>query len=165
MKDYFSDINTTNDLAPFKEVAQEHTEYSADLSVSGLYVSEPDVVMEGMELGLNLNAAGGEEMIIPLVTGIVKELGMCVVEYKKCKMHEETERKRINAQLKAVIAQIEAEKEKFMAELERDRIESEKVYKCAEELRDIGIETNDKDLLKYAGNLMLQTYALRRKHT
>ena len=50
---------------------------------------------------------------------ITKETIRCFTEYAKCKEHEETERKRISYALRAIIYQIDAQKETYLKYLDK----------------------------------------------
>lgn len=99
-----------------------------------------------------------EEKIIISVVDITKESIRCFTEYVKCREHEITERKRINATLKAVQYQIDAQKEVYLKELEQNYEERNRLYDMAEKAQEKALELGDKEMLKMCYDLILNIY-------
>ena len=89
---------------------------------------------------------------------ITKESIRCFTEYAKCKEYEETERKRISANLKVVQIQIEAQKEAYLKALEKNFEERNRLYDLAEKAQEKALENGDKDMLQLCYNFILNVY-------
>lgn len=100
-----------------------------------------------------------EAAVIMGVVDITKESIRCFTEYAKCKEHEITERKRINATLKAVKYQIDAQKEVYLQELEKNYEERNRLYDMAEKAQQKALELDDKEMLQLCYNMILNVYS------
>ena len=89
---------------------------------------------------------------------ITKETMRCFTDYAKCKEHEKTERKRILATLKAIELQINSQKEAFLKMLDKHYEERNKLYALAEDVMQKALMENDKELLLYCCNFILNIY-------
>ena len=133
MKDYFSNLPQKFDK--ITDVAKtENTRTVAAVPVS----TNPAMTMELLE--------------------ITKETMRCFTDYAKCKEHEKTERKRILATLKAIELQINSQKEAFLKMLDKHYEERNKLYALAEDVMQKALMENDKELLLYCCNFILNIY-------
>lgn len=82
----------------------------------------------------------------------------CFTDYLKCWQHEKTERKRIMACLEAVKYRIDAQKEVYIAELNKNYAERERLYNLAEKVINKALEHNDQDMLRLTYNFILNVY-------
>lgn len=89
---------------------------------------------------------------------ITKETIRCFTDYAKCTEHEKTERKRILATLKAIELQINSQKEAFLKMLDMHYEERNKLYTLAEDVMQKALMENDKELLIYCCNFILNIY-------
>lgn len=92
------------------------------------------------------------------VADITKESIRCFTEYAKCKEHEKTERKRITAELKAIMYQIDVQKEVYLKSLELAYAERNRLYDSLEKAQEKALETGDKEMLMMCYNLILSIY-------
>jgi len=99
-----------------------------------------------------------EAAIISLAAELVETSLKCFTEYQMCKAREETERKRIAAELKIVLGRIEATKELYKDIIERSFNERQGLYKKALKAVDLALEINDIDMLKASYNFILGVY-------
>lgn len=133
MKDYFSNLPQKFDK--ITDVAKtENTRTVAAVPVS----TNPAMTMELLD--------------------ITKETMRCFTDYAKCKEHEKTERKRILATLKAIELQINSQKEAFLKMLDKHYEERNKLYALAEDVMQKALMENDKELLLYCCNFILNIY-------
>jgi hypothetical protein len=100
-----------------------------------------------------------QAMIVDTVVGIAREAMTAVTDYLKCKQEQITERKRISATLKAVTAQIEANKEMYIKGLEMYYAEINKLYDTANKAVERALENNDMEMLKCTYNFILTVYS------
>lgn len=100
-----------------------------------------------------------EAAVIMGVADITKESIRCFTEYSKCKEQEITERKRINATLKTVKYQIDAQKEVYLHELEKNYEERNRLYDMAEKAQQKALELGDKEMLQLCYNMILNVYS------
>ena len=89
---------------------------------------------------------------------VIKETINCFTDYCKCKEHEKTERKRIVATLKAIEYQINAQKEIYLKELDKQYEERNKLYCMAEKVQEKALSTGDKEMLQLCYNFILNVY-------
>ena len=144
MNDYFSDLSFRNNNESGKsEIIPSNPQ---TLVPERLSASEPMSVTP-------------ETAAIMGVVEITKESIRCFTEYAKCKEHEITERKRINAALKAVKYQIDAQKELYLHELEKNYEERNRLYDIAEEAHKRALEVGDKEMLMASYSFMLDVYS------
>lgn len=138
MKDYFLDLPLHSDVLP-KETSntQDLVSISAR-SNSSLSLSEGAIV-------------GG-------IVEITKEVIQCGTDYFKCTEHEKTERKRIASTLKAIVHQIDAQKEIYLKDLEKKYEERNRLYDIALEIQKRALELEDLEMLKISCNFMLIVY-------
>ena len=137
MKDYFSDLpksyNTTDRVAN----------------------SSPPAPIPGSQASIPLNS---QTAILMSITDITKESIRCFTDYAKCREHEKTERKRIKATLRAIQYQIDAQKEIYLKELDKNYEERNRLYDIAEKTQKKALELNDKEMLQLCFNLILDVY-------
>lgn len=99
-----------------------------------------------------------EAAVIMGVVDITKETIRCFTEYAKCKEHEKTERKRIAATLRAIQYQIDAQKEVYLKELDKNYEERNKLYDMAEKTQEYALRSGDKEMLQICYNFILGVY-------
>lgn len=99
-----------------------------------------------------------DSAIVMGVVDITRESIRCFTEYVKCKEHEKTERKRISASLRAVQYQIDAQKEVYLKELEKNFVERNRLYDMAEKAQEVALELGDKEMLQICYNMILNVY-------
>lgn len=136
MKDYFSDL------------PQKHDTSRAD----GLQQLEPSPQLSMLiPVPPQAAALGG-------VLDITKQAIRCFTEYAKCKEHEKTERERIAATLRSIEYQIDAQKEVYLKEMDKQYEERNKLYDSAEKAHEIALNSGDKEMLKIYYNFILNIY-------
>lgn len=146
MKDYFSDSSEQYSLSVY-EGDNKAVQTTQDSHADQNPIPVPTSV--GSELGAAL---------LMSVPEMIKETIRCFTDYAKCKQHEETERKRITAQLKAIEYQINAQKEVYLKELEIRYEERNRLYSMAEKSQEKALVDGDKEMLKICYNLILNVY-------
>ena len=99
-----------------------------------------------------------EDAILTGLLDITKETIRCFTEYAKCKEHEETERKRISYALRAIIYQIDAQKEAYLKYLDKTYEERNRLYDIAERAQKKALENGDTEMLRICYNFMLNVY-------
>lgn len=99
-----------------------------------------------------------EAAVLMGVIDITKETIRCFTEYAKCKEHEKTERKRIAATLRAIEYQIDAQKEVYLKEMDKQFEERNRLYEMAEKAQEKALDLGDKEMLKICYNLILNVY-------
>ena len=99
-----------------------------------------------------------EEAILMGVLDITKETIRCFTEYAKCKEHEETERKRISYALRAIIYQIDAQKEAYLKFLDKTYEERSRLYDIVERAQKKALENGDTEMLRMCYNFILNVY-------
>lgn len=144
MKDFFSDLPIKN--------SNENRKLNTPMVNSQSHKPENPV---GVSAPIPLTS---ETSIAMGVVDITKESIRCFTEYMKCKEHEITERQRINATLQAVQYQINAQKEVYLNELEKNFEERNRLYDMAEKTQQKALELGDKEMLQLCYNLILNVY-------
>lgn len=96
--------------------------------------------------------------VLMSVVDITKETIHCFTDYAKCKEHEKTERKRITATLKAIEYQIDAQREVYIKELDKQYEERNRLYSMAEKAQEKALSIGDKEMLQLCYNLILNVY-------
>lgn len=99
-----------------------------------------------------------EGTLIMGVMDITKETIRCFTDYAKCKEHEKTERKRIAATLRALEYKIDAQKELYLKELDKQYEERNRLYTMAEKAQEKALNTGDTEMLQLCYNLILNVY-------
>lgn len=102
--------------------------------------------------------ASPEVAVVMGVVDITKESIRCFTDYAKCKEHEKTERKRIAATLRAIQYQIDAQKEVYLKELDKQYEERNRLYDMAEKAQEKALSIGDKEMLQLCYNLILNVY-------
>ena len=82
----------------------------------------------------------------------------CFTDYLECRQHEETERNRIMACLEAVKYRIDAQKEVYIAELNKKYEERNRLYDLAEKVISKAEERNDQEMIRTTYNFILNVY-------
>lgn len=136
MKDYFVDLSKNNEEYSIKN--------SLDISTSN---ATP----------VPISMTSGVDVVVG-VLDLAKESIRCFTEYSKCKEHEITERKKINATLRAIQYQIDAQKEVYLKELERNFEERNRLYDMAEKTQERALALGDIEMLKICYNYILNVY-------
>ena len=138
MKDYFSNLpqsNSAGDNTPAPVPQQAPTP------------TAPAVVPLSPEVAVVMG-----------VVDITRESIRCFTDYAKCREHEKTERKRIAATLRAIQYQIDAQKEVYLKELEKQYEERKRLYDMAEKAQEKALAIGDKEMLQLCYNLILNVY-------
>lgn len=139
MKDYFSDVQPTSLSVNDRENAPVNpTQTAAPIPTS----------LEEIAISGAMNAIGD----------ILKESIRCFTDYAKCKEHEKTERERITATLEAIEYQIDAQKEVYLKELDKQYEERNRLYEAVERAQNVALSIGDKEMLKICLNCMLNIY-------
>lgn len=99
-----------------------------------------------------------EVAIVMDVVDITKETIRCFTDYAKCKEHEKTKRKRIVAILRAIEYQIDAQKEVYLKELDKQYEERNRLYSMAEKIQEKALDIGDNEMLQLCYNLILNVY-------
>lgn len=99
-----------------------------------------------------------ETMIVMGCLDLTKEAINCLTDYAKCREHEKTERKRITEAFKAIKYQIDAQKEVYLAELEKRYEERFKLYDMTLKAQEVALETSDKEMLMMCYDFILEVY-------
>lgn len=99
-----------------------------------------------------------EAIIVTGVLDITKEAMRCFTEYAKCREHEKTERKRIAATLRAIEYQIDAQKQVYLKEMDKQYEERNRLYDMLEKTQEKALELSDKEMLKICYNMILNIY-------
>ena len=136
MKDYFVDLSKNNEKYSMKN--------SLDLSTSNA-TPAPIPMTSGID-------------VVVGVLDLTKESIRCFTEYSKCKEHEITERKKINATLRAIQYQIDAQKEVYLKELDRNFEERNRLYDMAEKTQERALALGDIEMLQTCYNFILNVY-------
>ena len=144
MKDFFADLSIQNNNV------------GAEISTPPSNPQTPAPGNSGIPTPMPVTP---EAAAIMGVVEITKESIRCFTEYAKCKEHEITERKRINAALKAVKYQIDAQKEVYLHELEKNYEERNRLYDMAEIAQQRALELGDKEMLQLCYNMILNVYS------
>lgn len=96
-----------------------------------------------------LNAAEvPEEILVGIVADIAKESIRCFTDYLKCREFEETERRRIAAQLRAINEAINAKKEMFIASLEKNHENIVNAYQLGNKVMESALKTSNMEMVK-----------------
>lgn len=82
----------------------------------------------------------------------------CFTDYLECWQHEKTERKRIMACLEAVKYRMDAQKEAYIAELNNNYAERQRLYDLANKALDKALERDDQEILRLTYNFILNIY-------
>ena len=141
MKDYFSSSGADDALA-------------LDKPVPALLESGP-VHHDSVPLPIPKSP---EAMVIGVVTELIDTSIKCFTEYQMCKQHEETERKRIAAELTATLRRIDDMKKLYKNYIVRSFAEREGLYEKATRSIDLALELNDIEMLKVSYNYILGVY-------
>ena len=144
MKDYFTELT--------KYENNEEKEIDL-LSSKCVLMAQPNE-----DIGMTSMAFDPETAAIMGVVEITKESIRCYTEYLKCKEHEVTERKKINAQLKIMEYQINARKESYLKHLACDHEERMRLFEIAEKAQEVALKVGDLEMLKIACNQLLNVY-------
>lgn len=112
----------------------------------------------GSNSSIELPALTPEVAIINAVSDITTTSIKCFTDYQKCLEHEITERKKIAATLQAIVSQINANKEMFLAQLENDFSERNRLYDLAEKSQEKALELGDKEMLGICYNFIINIY-------
>lgn len=146
MRDFFDDSSfKSNNLVNVKSVSKAEQDYPAQ--------SQPQPIPTPTVMPMSPEAAG-----LFVVADIVKESIVCFTDYMKCREHEITERKRINACLKAVMHQIDANKEVYLKTMEMQFEERKQLYSLANGALELAKKNNDSEMMKLAFNYLLNIY-------
>ena len=108
--------------------------------------------------GSNIPVSSPEGAAIMCAVEITKELTRCYTDYAKCKQHEITERKRITATLKAMQYYIDAQKEIFLVQIEKEYEERNRLYDALALAQKKAMEDNDREMLKDIMYCMIQVF-------
>ncbi|MDD6070375.1 MAG: hypothetical protein PUC12_06090 [Clostridiales bacterium] len=130
-------------------------DYFTDLSIQKEHVQEKESNLVNSATSIPLTA---DAAIVAGTVDITKECIRCFTEYAKCKEHEITERKRISAMLRAVQYQIDAQKEVYLRELEKNYEDRNRLYDMAEKTQQKALELGDKEMLQLCYNFILNVY-------
>lgn len=98
------------------------------------------------------------DLIAMPITDLLGQGMQCFKEYKIAKLREETERRRIAAQLHAITLSINARKESYIESITRDYAERDKLYTIAIENLKIAQENHDNEMVKEAYNFILSVF-------
>lgn len=101
---------------------------------------------------------GPEAILIGAAVDVIKETERCLTDYLKCREHEETERARIRAQLSAFTQLLDAQKEIYLKQLEKDYETRQKIYNSANQALQLAMEKWDTQFIKEVLNLMAKFY-------
>lgn len=140
MKDFFSDL---------PQQYQEYNELNND---------EQDKSIPSFNSSVSIPTSKASEVEIMGIMDITKETIRCFTDYAKCKEHEKTERKRIANTLRAIEYQIDAQKEVYIKELDKQYDERIMLYNMAEKVQEKALSLCDKEMLKLCYNLILNVY-------
>ena len=93
-----------------------------------------DDKLEKVNQGQVVSSISGEEALIAdVVVKTITEVANIMNDYAKCRQEQITERQRIRAQLKAVTAQIQADKEKYIYAIDKFYEDKNRFYDIMEQ--------------------------------
>jgi signal transduction protein with GAF and PtsI domain len=93
-------------------------------------------------------AAIPTEILVGGALDIVKESIRCFTDYMKCREQEESERRRIAAQLRAINNAIDAQRESYFETLEKNHANVMEAYKMGNEVIKEAFKTGQMEMVK-----------------
>lgn len=101
---------------------------------------------------------GAEVLVGKEIIGLTRDAMNCMKEYAVCKQEEITERKRIKAQLTAIIHLIDKNQEIYLAVLEQNAEDRKRIYDMASNTMALAAKNGDIDMVEKMSNLVMETY-------
>lgn len=141
MKDYFSDL--WNGSKYYDNKGYELIETPSDRDSEnngGIQIYSPD------------------EVVVKEVSDIIKTVIKCGNDYAKFREGQITERKRITAEYKLALSELEARKEVFLKKMENDHEEKMYLFEKICENSKLALERGDIDMYIFSSNKLLEIY-------
>ena len=147
----------------FSEIEFDYLKKPNDQSDLPVLWDRPAPLDKPLEASWNspgaLSVAAGPEMFLAgEVMDLAKEAIRSFTEYQIVQEREETERRRIDAALEATKHRIDAQKEAFLAELNKRYDDRSRLYDAIEAAQAKAMENNDMRMVHLCLQFMLDVY-------